>query len=334
MDATNLARRSLWLATALALALGPALAVADGPGVNGLVPGLSEAGQKKYRDYLTFPRPRAFAISRSGHYGLASGTTPRDPSLPTDPTLRALEVCRRLARAECTLYSVDDQVVYREPAPPPVSPPASPPPPAAPVPVEPSIAQLAAEPEPVAAPPATSSPRLLTWVFELTGDRGFNDLYTIQYRETESSQSKNWTVPANTGLGFSAGVRLLPIADGRFHTQATLGFKGTAQSFSNAEVVYYGFPVELIETVQVDKVRLGAGLYLLLGAELSGSGAASALQLSFDPSPGFTVRGEWVFTPRSSVGVHWIWTRLSANGQSMSAPALGMFLSMSGDLGT
>jgi hypothetical protein len=329
MDGVNQARRGLWLATALALALGPALAAADAdaPGANGLVPGLSEAGQKKYRDYLTFPKPRAFAIARDGHYGLASGTVPRDPSLPTDPTLRALEVCRRLAKAECTLYSVDDQVVYREPAPP-----AAPPPAAAPVPVEPSIAQLAAEPEVAPAPAATDSPLPLTWVVEVTGDRGFNDLYTIRYQDSGSSQSKNWTVPANTGLGCSVGVLFLPLAEGRLRTQATLGFKATAQSFSNAEVVYYGFPVEVIETVQLDKVRLGAGLYLLLGAKLSGSGGLSSLQQSFDPSPGFTVRGEWMLSSWTSVGVHWIWNRLAANGQSMSAPALGVFVALNGNL--
>jgi hypothetical protein len=329
MDGVNQACRSLWLATALALAIGPALAVADGPGASGLVPGLGEAGQKKYRDYLTFPRPRAFAISRDGHFGLASGTIPRDPGLPTDPTLRALEVCRRLAKAECTLYSVDDQVVYREPAPPPAPPPA-----AAPVPVEASIPQLAAEPEVAPAPAATGSPRFLTWVLEVTGERGFTDLYTIRYREAGSTQDKTWTIQANTGLGLAGGFTFLPLADGRLRTRATVGFRFTAQSFSNGEVRYYGFPVEVIETAALGRLRLGAGLYALLGTTVTGTGSVSSVHESLPASPGVTARGEWMFSDRGGIGVRWIWNRLSVGGRSISAPALGLVVSYNGDLGT
>lgn len=337
MDVMNPGRRRLSLAAALALACGPALAAAGAPGADGRVPGLNEVGQKKYRDYLSFPRPRAFAISRDGHCGFASGTTPRDASLPSDPKLRALEFCRRFARAECELYAVDDQVVYQAPAAAPTRPPAvaaGPTPVGAPPAPTPTPAPVPAAPAPPAAPLSTTSPSPLAWVLEITAERGFNDLYTLPYTESGSSQVKTWTIQANTGLGLAGGATFLPLADGRLRTRATVGFKFTAQSFANGEVRYYAFPLELIETAELGRVRLGGGLYALVGATVSGTGVASNMQASFDASPGVTLSGEWMFSRRFGVGVRWIWNRLTAGGQTWSAPAIGAVLSFNGDLGT
>ncbi len=305
------------------------------PAAAAKLPGLGEAGQQRYREYLSLPKPRAFAISRDGHYGFASGTNPMDVSMPADPKLRALDLCKRFARAECTLYSIDDQVVFSAPAaatPPVVA--AASPVATARVATTSAAAQVPEPPEKPAEPlAALVSPPSVTWVFEIAGEHGLNDLYTLSYTQNGSTQTSKWTIQANTGLGISGGVSVLPLAQGRLRTRATAGFKFTAQSFSNAEVVYYAFPLEVIETFEQGPIRLGAGMYALLGPTLSGSGTASGLSTSFDSTLGLTARAEWVFNRRVGIGLRYIWNRLSVGTQSVGAPAIGAVVSLNGDVG-
>jgi hypothetical protein len=81
------------------------------PAATARVPYVGEAGQQAYREYLSLPLPRAFAVSASGHYAMASGTVTGDLDVSTDPKLRALDDCRRRARAVCWLYAIDGAVV-------------------------------------------------------------------------------------------------------------------------------------------------------------------------------------------------------------------------------
>lgn len=76
---------------------------------------LPERLRQGYRTFLTRKSPRAFALSANGHYASATGLRPTDTQRPSDPALRALEVCRATARMECRLYAVDDSVVYVPP---------------------------------------------------------------------------------------------------------------------------------------------------------------------------------------------------------------------------
>jgi hypothetical protein len=76
------------------------------------VPYLSELGRTGYREYLTRPTPKAFAISPSGHWFSAWTTRPTDPSHPTDPVDRALLVCSQRAGVACKLYAVNGSVVW------------------------------------------------------------------------------------------------------------------------------------------------------------------------------------------------------------------------------
>jgi len=78
------------------------------------VPYINELGQQRYAAYLKQKAPRAFAISDNGHYGYAWGTSPRDPTAPADPKERALKLCSGFAGKECVLFSVDDEVVFKQ----------------------------------------------------------------------------------------------------------------------------------------------------------------------------------------------------------------------------
>lgn len=81
------------------------------------VPYLGPHGRDVYREWNGRPNPKAFAISADGHYAWASGTSPADKSLPTDPFERAVSACDRHAQIKCKLYAVNDNVVWVKEAP-------------------------------------------------------------------------------------------------------------------------------------------------------------------------------------------------------------------------
>lgn len=71
------------------------------------VPNLNDDRKKIYRKFLAEPLPRAFAISEKGNVGWASRGD--------DPLARALYFCQIYAKDSCTLYAVDNDVVYVKP---------------------------------------------------------------------------------------------------------------------------------------------------------------------------------------------------------------------------
>ena len=68
------------------------------------VPFLNEHGRAAYRDYLSKMTPRAFAVSPSGAWCWAEEGE--------DPDKRALETCSKKSNQPCSLYSVDNHVVW------------------------------------------------------------------------------------------------------------------------------------------------------------------------------------------------------------------------------
>lgn len=78
---------------------------------------VSERGRAVYREWLTHKKPRAFIVSDNGWFYSVWGTKPPDPMEPTDPTERAMKRCQDAARPNCTVYAVDDRVVYTRPVP-------------------------------------------------------------------------------------------------------------------------------------------------------------------------------------------------------------------------
>lgn len=77
------------------------------------VPFLKSRGQAYFKEFLTKPLPRAFAISDDAHFSAAWGARPKDPSKPIDVKERALQNCREVAHKECILYMVNNEVVYK-----------------------------------------------------------------------------------------------------------------------------------------------------------------------------------------------------------------------------
>lgn len=77
------------------------------------LPKLSTTGQDDYRSWLTWPTPKAFALSESGNWYAAHGAASYAPNDPIDPLVRALEYCKKRNRGvACRLYAVDNDVVW------------------------------------------------------------------------------------------------------------------------------------------------------------------------------------------------------------------------------
>lgn len=69
------------------------------------VPRLDAEARQRYQRFLRMDVPRAFAIGPRGEYAYYSAR---------DATNRVLEMCRKSAAAECQLYAVDDNVVWKQ----------------------------------------------------------------------------------------------------------------------------------------------------------------------------------------------------------------------------
>lgn len=122
--ANELAKRMLKIDGPVASAVAIGSALSSQPGqptkisaatdVNAPLPYLKPRGQEYFKEFLTKPLPRAFAISDTAHYAAAWGARPKDPSKPIDIRERALQNCREVAHKECVLYMVDNEVVYKK----------------------------------------------------------------------------------------------------------------------------------------------------------------------------------------------------------------------------
>jgi len=76
------------------------------------VPFLREKGRDAYREFLSKPTPRAFAIAPNGAWASSSRTAPGSRQ-QLDVVGYAMESCNRRGNGECKLYALDGRVVWR-----------------------------------------------------------------------------------------------------------------------------------------------------------------------------------------------------------------------------
>jgi hypothetical protein len=74
------------------------------------VPFLKEKGRNAYREFLSKPTPRAFAIAPNGAWASSSR---RASSRQPDVVGSAMERCNRRGNGQCKLYALDEHVVWR-----------------------------------------------------------------------------------------------------------------------------------------------------------------------------------------------------------------------------
>jgi hypothetical protein len=78
------------------------------------VPYVSDNGQIVYREYLKLPSPKSFAISKTGVWRYAHLHTSTIANRSADPKIRAIENCQEVAKTECLLYAIENEVVFRK----------------------------------------------------------------------------------------------------------------------------------------------------------------------------------------------------------------------------
>lgn len=172
------------------------------------VPYLGPHGRDVYREWNGRPNPKAFAISADGHYAWASGTSPADKSLPTDPFERAVSACDRHAQIKCKLYAVNDNVVWvkSEPAP---SASAATPTAAAPVTAvidEPKLMPVVATPSPSGQPARIASG--FAAIDDIDAIPYLNDKGREDYRTWLAlSTPKAFAISSNGAYRFTNGLR-------------------------------------------------------------------------------------------------------------------------------
>jgi hypothetical protein len=76
---------------------------------------MQERFRENYRQWLTWKAPRAWVVADGGKVNWAAGTNPKDPTQPKDPVERALRLCHEQGKTGCTLYAMDNRVVYIKP---------------------------------------------------------------------------------------------------------------------------------------------------------------------------------------------------------------------------
>lgn len=93
----------------------PAPAASGYAGVNDIDKLLQVAPRARagYESFLSKPQPRAFAIAENGGWWISYGIKPKDPAADPDPAIRAVPDCETFHRRRCTLYAIDNVVVYK-----------------------------------------------------------------------------------------------------------------------------------------------------------------------------------------------------------------------------
>lgn len=167
--------------------------------------------------------------------------------------------------------------------------------------------------------PARASP--LGLVIELHGDFGFEKLAEIEF-----TTGRRVSMHLGDGISGALGLSFLPLAGGRLGTRLTGGYKFQYARASNGNARFTGIPVELMESLYLGPLRIGAGGSVLLEPELTGEGFLEDQSRRYDPSWGAVVDVEWLVSARSrtGIGVRGSWTRFEADGVKRDGPSVGV----------
>jgi hypothetical protein len=189
-------------------------------------------------------------------------------------------------------------------------------------------------------PVATREPRPAEPAVHFVVQGGF-DLGSTKLLEATLSDGSTQSIRANQGLNFGVGAAFLKLAGGRFATQATIGVEGWSINASDGDVTWMAFPLEVVEMVYLDPIRLGAGVSYLLSPSLEGDGVASFIDVEFENSLGIVLQADWVGRVRGSgrggrftLGPRYVIQKLKVKGAaglpSIDANSFGFFLGYTG----
>jgi hypothetical protein len=164
----------------------------------------------------------------------------------------------------------------------------------------------------------------------LVGDfnAGGDTLAVLHFTDSSTQE-----ITAGQGLIFAAGAGAIFFDEGphRLETLLNLGLKySTMQPTSNADLSFVRVPIELLAFYRNDALhfRVGGGASWYVFNSLSGSGAASNLNVDFKPALGGIVQADFIWNSLS-LGVRYTTLTLHPKDidASLSANTIGIAFS-------
>ncbi len=156
---------------------------------------------------------------------------------------------------------------------------------------------------------------------------GADTLVTLEFDDGDTQEIK-----AGNGISLFAagGAVFFDEYRHQLQTSLSLGVKlSTMQPASNADLTFTRFPIELLAFYRNDDwhFRAGGGPLLHVGNSLTGSGAASDIELQMDPALGGILQADLVFDAWF-VGMRYtaLSYQLSGTDESAAANSLGVSL--------
>jgi len=175
-----------------------------------------------------------------------------------------------------------------------------------------------------AAPAAAAIPELGGG---LVGDfnAGADTLVTLQFADGSNQEIKGGN---GLILAVGGGAMFFEGHPHRLETLLSIGLKfSTMQPASNADLTYLRLPIELLAFYRNDDLhfRVGGGPAFYLANSLTGSGAASSLDVKFAPAVGAVAQADFVFG-RGFVGLRYTHLNIRPTGTdvSVSASSIGV----------
>jgi hypothetical protein len=193
-------------------------------------------------------------------------------------------------------------------------------------------AQAPAPTTPPAAIPVQPAARPVSFIFGMGFDRGSEELAKV-----ELSDGSTQTLRANEGFYFEAGLAFLrvPVSPAStLETAATIGWKGWNVGADNGSINYRAFPLEVVERITYEQVRLGLGLSFLLSPKLSTDGVLSEYEFKeLKNSLGVVLQADWIGKRVPGgfgffLGGRFVWQKLEPTdgSGSVNANAIGIRL--------
>jgi hypothetical protein len=112
------------------------------------------------------------------------------------------------------------------------------------------------------------------------------------------------SIKANQGFYVGGGASVLN-DDGTLEAELSLSYKMGLISANNGDLKFTRLPLEALGFYRWTHFRLGGGLTYHINPRLEGSGVASNVTHSFDNAAGFVLQGDYLFTPKFSVGARY-----------------------------
>lgn len=159
-------------------------------------------------------------------------------------------------------------------------------------------------------PPAIAQAADYDGVLVFGYDAGGDELYRVSFVSGESSP-----VNANQGFALSAGALLYNTDTLLWQTQITAGLKYKPINATNGDATWTAFPLEVIEFLNTDMFRFGAGVTYQMNPKLRTGGVLSGHDADFDNALGYIFQIGFRNGRRQRFSVDFRYTAIAYSGE-------------------